>query len=126
MSLIHRTVSLGFGYISAQRGVLQSSWIDNGFKNIKVASTYIPERCKEHINLALTTEKTKKPINKIYQRMKDIVGVEPFDATYEDFQRMFKCQNLYIRDCSDKGLRFPVKCSVSPCDTCTSRFIGKF
>ena len=58
--------------------------------------------------------------------MKDIVGVEPFKATYEDFQRMFKCHNLHIRDCNDKGLRFPVKCSVPPCDNCNPQFVGKF
>ena len=59
--------------------------------------------------------------------MRYVVGVEPkriCGPTYEDFQRMFKCQNIHSQWCNDKGLQFPVTCSVPPCNRCTAQRIG--
>ena len=85
---------------------------------------HVPATCINHIIWAFTIGKTKNDTNERYPRMKDIVGVEPNIATPDDFQRFFKCQNLHAVDCNDRGLRFPAKCSVLPCDTCTSQIIG--
>ena len=56
--------------------------------------------------------------------MKYVTGVEPSAATHEDFQRIFKCQNLRAVDCNDKGLQFPATCSVPPCNECIAKRIG--
>ena len=53
-----------------------------------------------------------------YGRMKDICGVTYEDATFEDFQRYFKCTHIQSEKCNDKGLEFPNKCSVPPCNRC--------
>ena len=53
-----------------------------------------------------------------YGKMKDICGVAFQDGTLEDFQRYFKCRNMHFEKCNDKGLEFPSKCSVPPCNQC--------
>ena len=57
--------------------------------------------------------------------MRPMVGVLPSQGNYEDFQRMFKCENIHSVHCNDKGLQFPTTCSVPPCNTCSAQRIGK-
>merc|ERR1712061_296992 len=47
-----------------------------------------------------------------------ISGVNLTQATYQDFQRMYKCLKLNAPDCHDKGLDFPSTCSNPPCNAC--------
>ena len=53
--------------------------------------------------------------------MKEMCGVTSQEATINDFQRYFKCKDVLVADCNDKGLTFPETCSVPPCNQC---FIG--
>ena len=58
--------------------------------------------------------------------MTDVVGVSPLDATRNDFQRYFKCENVHDTDCNKKGLSFPSDCSYPPCNQCRARMIHDF
>ena len=51
--------------------------------------------------------------------MQEVTGVNHTNATFEDFQREFKCKDIRKADCNDKGLQFPSTCSYPPCDKCT-------
>ena len=53
-------------------------------------------------------------------KMEEVVGVPLKDATFQDFQRIFKCMNKKQsgKDKKCKGLGFPTTCSKQPCDTC--------
>ena len=53
-----------------------------------------------------------------YPEMEAVWGVPMNDATFEDFQRIFKCLDLQNAKCNNKGLEFPTTCSKSPCDMC--------
>ena len=87
---------------------------------------YIPEKCRVHLLWAHTDGKpwNKGPgklwaeANEWYKDMKKITGVEPRDGSFEDFQRIFKCNDIWARDCNNKGLQFPLKCSHPPCNRC--------
>jgi hypothetical protein len=94
--------------------------------NIIIGSEYTPASCKEHLTYAY--EKGKNTANKDewYPEMKEVTGLTPEDATFEDFQREFKCKNLHSTACNDKGLPFPSTCSFPPCDQCTVENDGKF
>ena len=50
--------------------------------------------------------------------MEEVTGVTAKKATFEDFQRLYKCQNKQTADCNQKGLQFPTKCSFPPCNQC--------
>ena len=53
-----------------------------------------------------------------YPEKEAVWGVPMNDATFEDFQRIFKCLNIKKAKCNQKGLDFPTTCSKSPCDMC--------
>ena len=53
-----------------------------------------------------------------YPEMEVVWGVPIQDATFEDFQRIFKCLNVKKAKCNMKGLDFPTTCSKLPCDMC--------
>ena len=53
-----------------------------------------------------------------YPEMEVVWGVPIQDATFEDFQRIFKCRNIEKAKCNNNGLDFPTTCSKIPCDTC--------
>ena len=90
--------------------------------HLSVASD-IPSSCRGHIEWAFNTGKNTNP--EWYASMKDKCGVSVEDATFEDFQRLFKCANIWAELCNDKGLQFPTICSVPPCNSCISEGIGK-
>merc|ERR1719414_414008 len=46
-------------------------------------------------------------------------GVLVQDATFEDFQRLFKCEGINSKYCNDQGLKFPTTCTKPPCNICT-------
>ena len=88
-------------------------------------SGYIPQSCSHHIYWAFDDGKEKSNAKERYPNMKYVVGVDPKHATYDDFQRIFKCQNIHSQWCNNEGLQFPVVCSVPPCNRCTAQRIGK-
>ena len=53
-----------------------------------------------------------------------VTGVPFEEATYEDFQRLFKCNDIHKAECNDKGLQYPRLCSHPPCDQCTVNYIS--
>ena len=54
-----------------------------------------------------------------YPEMEVVTGVTLNSATFEDFQREFKCKDIWKAECNDKGLQFPSTCSYPPCNQCT-------
>ena len=76
----------------------------NGWKNVKAKKNKKGEVVKEGFN-----EKWYG-----YPEMEEVVGVALKEATFDDFQRIFKC--LDKPNC--KGIDFPTTCSKTPCDTC--------
>ena len=56
--------------------------------------------------------------DKWYRNMKEITGVDKFEATFGDWQRQFKCNGNWAIDCNEMGLEFPLTCSYPPCNTC--------
>ena len=89
-----------------------------------IGAGYIPESCKEHITWALETG--KDDANTHYPELEMITGEKPQYATFEDFQRYFKCKNVQRDSCNDRGLDFPLTCSFPPCDQCSIGLEGKF
>merc|ERR1712136_116806 len=81
------------------------------------AAPGIPSSCRGHIEWAFNTGKNTNP--EWYDSMEDKCGVSVGDATFEDFQRLFKCEDIAKNDCNDRGLQYPTTCSVSPCNVCT-------
>ena len=79
----------------------------------------IPPSCKPHIDWAFSNGKFHAKANEWYKGMEKSTGVEPSQATYEDFQRLFKCHDLFKSDCNDSGLDFPLQCSLPPCNECS-------
>ena len=63
---------------------------------------------------------------KWYKGMKRITGVEPIEAKFEDFQRIFKCLDIWKELCNDQGLQYPLTCSHPPCNTCSMNQPGKY
>ena len=78
------------------------------------------EECNKEIKWALDTGRFKEEGPKWYRYpdMEVVWGVPIYDATFEDFQRIFKCLNIKETKCNQKGLGFPQTCSKPPCDTC--------
>ena len=87
---------------------------------------YVPPKCINRIEWALTKGKYKKDGNVWYDGMKKKTGVELRYATYEDFQRLFKCKGIWKEDCNEKGLEFPLLCSYPPCDNCEAKISGTY
>jgi len=87
---------------------------------------YIPEKCWTHLRWAYEGDigwnkgpgKLQPEANEWYKDMKKQTGVEPRDGSFEDFQRIFKCNGLHASDCNDRGLQFPLTCSYPTCNTC--------
>jgi len=111
--------------MGSQRTTMKSlrTCINNLFIFILLQASYsraasgIPSTCRGHIDWAFNTGKNTNP--EWYASMKDKCGVSVADATFEDFQRLFKCEDIAKKDCNDRGLQFPSSCSVAPCDVCT-------
>ena len=65
-----------------------------------------------------------------YGNIKKIAGVEPRDASFEDLQRAFRCNEknnpTIEKECNAKGLEFPLKCTYPPCNTCNVKQPGKY
>merc|ERR1719322_334738 len=72
------------------------------------AAPGIPSSCRGHIDWAFNTGKNTNP--EWYASMQDRCGVSVDDATFEDFQRLFKCEEIAKTDCNDQGLQFPTTC----------------
>ena len=90
-----------------------------------IGTGYIPEvkghrghTCKDHLNWAYSTGKYDARKDQWYPEMKKVTGSEPKDASFEDFQREFKCKDVAKNDCNGKGLQFPLTCSSPPCNQC--------
>uniref|UniRef100_A0A7M6DRN4 Glycoside hydrolase family 2 catalytic domain-containing protein n=1 Tax=Clytia hemisphaerica TaxID=252671 RepID=A0A7M6DRN4_9CNID len=80
-------------------------------------SAGIPNACRHHLDWAFHTGKTTSPQE--YTGMQKKCGVTLQQANYQDFQRLFKCENIHKQYCNDQGLTFPTTCSAPPCDKCT-------
>ena len=78
----------------------------------------VPEECKKQIIWALNTGRFKNPSWYGYPEMENDWGVKIENATFNDFQRIFKCRNKKKEKCNEMGLDFPKTCSKSPCDLC--------
>jgi len=76
----------------------------------------IPSSCQGHLDWAFSIGKSQFP--QYYSKMGRVCGVLVQDAKFEDFQRLFKCENINSEDCNDQGLQFPDTCTNLPCDTC--------
>ena len=74
--------------------------------------------CKHYLKSAHHNGQSEQKAIQWYAGMYEISGVSIKNATYEDFQRLFKCKGLQQAHCNDKGLQFPSTCSRSPCNTC--------
>ena len=70
--------------------------------------------------------KYRDEANDWYEDMKKKTGVEPRHGTFEDFQRIHKCNDMKKKDCNDKGLEFPLNCSYPPCDNCRVNIPGTY
>ena len=79
---------------------------------------YVPILCDILINQAVI-DKNNWKAHELYGQMSLITGVIAKNATYEDFQRKFYCDNRFNDVCMSKGLQFPRSCSHPPCDRCT-------
>ena len=69
--------------------------------------------------------KTYLEVDDFYPQMQNVTGVIPTDASFEDFQREYKCKNLHANHCNAKGLQFPSTCSFPPCNRCSVQSKGK-
>ena len=95
---------------------------------------YIPEKCRVHLLWAHTDGwgwnkgpgKLWPEANEWYKDMKKQTGVEPRDGSFEDFQRIFKCNGIWAKHCNNQGLQFPLTCSYPPCNTCNKDQPGKY
>ena len=87
---------------------------------------YVPGVCKCHINWAFMSGRFLPEASTWYKDMEKITGVEPRNATFEDLQRIFKCNGVWSKDCNSKGLQFPLKCTYPPCNLCTKNHPGKY
>ena len=88
---------------------------------------YVPKSCKPHMDWAFNVGKFSQQANEWYKDMKKITGVEPRDASLEDFQRIFKCIDLAPEACNKEkdALQFPLTCTYPPCNVCTINQPGK-
>ena len=77
----------------------------------------VPDSCNEHLDWAFDKGKYTHA-DDYYHEMKDVVGVNARSSTRNDFQRYFKCKDVNVADCNNKGLTFPETCSVPPCNQC--------
>ena len=77
------------------------------------------------MDYAFNVGKLEAEASEWYKDMKKITGVEPRDASFEDFQRLFKCNDMRPIDCNGKGLQFPLNCTYPPCNVCTTNQTGK-
>ena len=81
---------------------------------------YDPTHCDQRIKAALEHVKNDHDAFESYPKISKVTGVTVQDATYEDFQRYFKCKKVHRYECNDKGLPFPKRCSTPPCNSCTN------
>ena len=88
--------------------------------NSNVDPSYVPMTCEPHIKQAVID---REEDNAYFTTV--ITGVPAKEATYEDFQRLFKCENISKADCNDNGLQFPRSCSHPPCNQCTVDYNSK-
>ena len=91
----------------------------NPYNNHEIGIGSIPKSCENHIRWALAEGRHHAEVDQMYPDMVNVTGVSPRDATFEDFQREFKCKNIHNTECNDLGLEYPLKCSFPPCNRCT-------
>ena len=77
----------------------------------------VPLACMPEISWAYEVGKIQHPL--WYDNMADVAGVEAEQATFNDFQRFFKCADMKNDACNSNGLQFPLRCSKRPCNTCS-------
>ena len=85
-----------------------------------LGSNGVPEECKKQIIWALNIGRFQNQGWYGYPEMEADWGVKIENATFNDFQRIFKCRNKKKEKCNEKGLEFPKTCSKSPCNMCPS------
>ena len=78
----------------------------------------IPNNCTSQIHWAFNKGKHSEKSEQWYGRMRDVCGISFKVATFDDFHRYFKCQNMQPEVCNEQGLLFPNKCSIPPCNQC--------
>ena len=89
-----------------------------------VGASYVPIPCDPHIRKAIV-DRNMLNAHDMYPNMPQRTGVLAKNATYEDFQRIFKCKALKRDDCNHRGLQFPRRCSHPPCDQCNVDYQSK-
>ena len=74
--------------------------------------------CKQEIIWAYKNRNKKdaKTGKNWFGNMKTATGVKRKEAKLEDFQRLYKCENYKADVCNNKGLTYPAKCSLPPCN----------
>ena len=82
-----------------------------------VCAITVPKSCREHIDWAFNRGKVSNP--EWYSNMGQTCGVSVQEASFEDFQRLFKCEDIASKDCNGQGLGFPSTCTTPPCNVCT-------
>ena len=87
---------------------------------------YDPTYCDKRIKDALEHVKNDPDAFESYPKIWQVTGVTVKEATYEDFQRYFKCEKVHRFECYDKGLPFPKRCSYPPCHKCTNDNKSKY
>merc|ERR1712038_735640 len=98
--------------MGSQRTTMKSlrTCISNLFIFILLKASYsraasgIPSTCQGHIEWAFNTGKNTNP--EWYSSMKDKCGVSVADATFEDFQRLFKCEDIAKKDLTTEDYSF--------------------
>ena len=89
-----------------------------------VGKSYVPIQCDDFIKKAVL-DRNMFNAHDMYSDMPLTTGVLAKHATYEDFQRLFKCENLQNGTCNDNGLQFPRSCSHPPCHLCRVDYQSK-
>ena len=100
--------------------------ISSNYHIIFVGRGYVPGSSVCGFEWAFENGKYKTEANEWFKDMKEVTGLEHRYASFEDFQRYFKCKKLEKENCNNKGLEFPMLCSYPPCDTCVADISGNY
>jgi len=79
--------------------------------------SFIPESCNGHLDWAMSSGRTFSSASAYYPDFETQTGVSLLDATREDMQRYFVCNNVQDSDCG--SMTIPCSCSSPPCGCAT-------
>jgi len=107
----HKSVVLDLRFRDGNPSTPVSSQPENGG-----TCGIVPERCDGHLAWALNTGRNSMPEN--YPNFEGVTGRALSDASLEDMQLYFYCENIQQADCRGAGLQ-PSCCGDVPCP-CTA------